>query len=586
MELTRIEIKNFRSIKDVQILFDHNCLILLGKNEAGKSNILKAVAAIFKEYKVKDTDKRKRIENEVIKDNEYCIDAIIKLDEKDFSEIEYMFFSKYANAECIVFKNGKTIFEYIKTIFHEIILSLKITDGGSVSFQYWEPDVRIKNEFTSVNDIFIDGVVFNADGSGKKVYLESLILELAEKMYEENPYKCHYWEYQSSYLLPNTINIDEFVADPSGCKSLENIFVLCKRENIKKEFEDAMKQDGDYGNLLDQVSKSLTKTFRKIWKDFNETSIELRPNGEEIMIKVVNKAKYSFEDRSDGFKKFISILLMLSTQARSDKIGERDIILIDEPDQSLYPTSAQHLRDELLFRISEKAKIIYSTHSQYMIDSNCIGRHLIVEKNDDITTINKQNTYAPYHGDELLRRAIGSSIFECIKDKNIIFEGWLDKELFNKYCTFIKKKFENVGIVHLSGISGVENLVQILILANKKFVIVADSDDASSRKSKDFAKDYKEYADSWLAYSDVVTGISTMEDFITTGHIENHLKVESSGFVYDNSKTAIQNIEKVYKEKDKKQEFKEKIVEKLTKKDIKENYAEYVNKLKEKLDNL
>lgn len=105
----------------------------------------------------------------------------------------------------------------------------------------------------------------------------------------------------------------------------------------------------------------------------------MRPNGSEISIKVANKAKYTFEDRSDGFKKFISVLLMISTKARSNMIGERDIILIDEPDQSLYPTSARFLKEELL-KISEKAKLIYSTHSQYMIDSTCIDRHIIVEK--------------------------------------------------------------------------------------------------------------------------------------------------------------------------------------------------------------
>ena len=58
MKLTRIEIKNFRSIKDAKISFDHNCLILLGKNEAGKSNVLKAVAAVFGKYMLSNKDKR------------------------------------------------------------------------------------------------------------------------------------------------------------------------------------------------------------------------------------------------------------------------------------------------------------------------------------------------------------------------------------------------------------------------------------------------------------------------------------------------------------------------------------------------
>ena len=57
MRLDRIIIHNFRSIKDITISFDKTCLILLGRNEAGKSNILKAIAAVFGAYKVSEKDK-------------------------------------------------------------------------------------------------------------------------------------------------------------------------------------------------------------------------------------------------------------------------------------------------------------------------------------------------------------------------------------------------------------------------------------------------------------------------------------------------------------------------------------------------
>ena len=47
MILDRVEIKNFRSIKNVTILFGNKGLILIGKNEAGKTNILKAFQLYF-----------------------------------------------------------------------------------------------------------------------------------------------------------------------------------------------------------------------------------------------------------------------------------------------------------------------------------------------------------------------------------------------------------------------------------------------------------------------------------------------------------------------------------------------------------
>jgi predicted ATP-dependent endonuclease of OLD family len=583
MKLTRIQIENFRSIKTQIIEFDHNCLILIGKNEAGKSNILKAIAAVFGKYNVSNKDKRKKIDNEQIED--YYVRAILKLEENDFDELLKRFQEKYKNTECIIFTNGKTLYNYIKFIFREFLIQIDVADGESVHYFYWEYN---KNDFNLKDDIYLNGNAFNSTGTGvKQSSILSLILEVAKKLYNENPYICHYWEYQN-HLLPSSINISNFKTNPTTCLPLQNIFTLSNRENINVEFNKAITEDGDCENLLEQVSRKVTSTFQNIWKDFKDTSIELRKDGTEILIKIVNKAKYTYEDRSDGFKKFISILLMLSTQVRSGKIGERDIILIDEPDQSLYPTSARYLRDELL-KISDKAKVIYSTHSPYMIDTNYIDRHLVVEKKDDVTIAKKQDEKAPFSNDELLRRAIGSSIFEILHDKNIIFEGWLDKELFNKYCKFYKRanEFKDIGVVYLQGISGVMTLVQILILANKKFIIVSDSDKASNDKKREFEKSYDEFSQNWLSYADVVKNISTMEDFLKSEYISEYLKTENSEFIYEESKNAIENIEFVTKtDNEKKQKIKNELIHKVDKKNIKEDYEKFINQLKEKLDKL
>jgi len=583
MELIKFQIENFRSIKSEKIILDRNCLILLGKNEAGKSNVIKAIAAIFGEYKVSNKDKRKRIENEEIKN--YFVRAQIKLNDNDFNEILKRFQSQYSGVEKIIFKNGKTLLEYISVLFYELIIQINIGENEKPIFRYW---IYWKKDFELENDVYLNNKEFSTIETGTKLDIVNLLFPIVKAIYNENQYRCLYWKYDNNYLLPQSVNIANFLEQPSLFKSLENLFILCNRSNIQKEFADAKSQDGDYDNLLEQVSKTVTTTFQKIWIDFKDTSIQLRPNGDEISIKVVNKAKYSFEDRSDGFKKFISILLMLSTQSRSNKIGERDIILIDEPDQSLYPTSARLLRDELL-KISAKSKVIYSTHSQYMIDSNCIDRHLIVEKKDDITTIKKEDRNASFSNDELLRRAIGSSIFECLQDKNIIFEGWLDKKIFDKYCDFNKKtnEFKSFGKVYLGGISGVESLVQLMILANKKFIIVSDSDEVSNNKKKEFLKNYSEYSSAWLSYADVCSEISTMEDFIIPEHITTQLREVLPDFIFNNERNAISNIETVVKQnKEKKQEIKNKTIENLEKKHIKNRYDEYVSQLKQLLETI
>ena len=98
------------------------------------------------------------------------------------------------------------------------------------------------------------------------------------------------------------------------------------------------------------------------------------------------------------------------------------------------------------------------------------------------------------------------------------------KNLFDKQIEKSNKDdFKNIGETFLHGISGAETLASILILANKKFIIVADSDKTSSDKRKDFENAYSEYKECWAAYGDVNDKISTLEDFIDSSVIEEVL---------------------------------------------------------------
>jgi predicted ATP-dependent endonuclease of OLD family len=208
MKLTEINIENFRSIKSETIKIDHNCLILLGKNEAGKSNILKAIAAVFGQYKVTDKDKRKRIANETI--SSYYIRAIVELLEIDFNEIFDRFTKQYQNSEYILFKNGISILNFIEETFKELVIRIDIAENETTYFTYW---VLPESSFELQNDIYLAGTSFNTDKQGKKQEIKEitkLVLEIIKKFYNENPYICHYWQYNSSFLL-----IKHFMSFPS-----------------------------------------------------------------------------------------------------------------------------------------------------------------------------------------------------------------------------------------------------------------------------------------------------------------------------------------------------------------------------------
>ena len=63
MQLTDLRIRNFKSIKDMHIRDIENALILVGKNDTGKTAVLDAVRAVGGDYIVREEDFRENFPN-------------------------------------------------------------------------------------------------------------------------------------------------------------------------------------------------------------------------------------------------------------------------------------------------------------------------------------------------------------------------------------------------------------------------------------------------------------------------------------------------------------------------------------------
>ena len=157
MELKRIEIKNFRSIKNASIDFDQNCKILVGKNDAGKSNVLKAIAAVFDDYKVTPKDKRKRIGNEIIKPDDYYVRAIFELSDNDLVEVLNRFLNKFPNIEQFKKGLGISISNFIHKNFKKVLRRISIVENTVSTKSYYS--VQKSEIKTFENLIFENGSV-------------------------------------------------------------------------------------------------------------------------------------------------------------------------------------------------------------------------------------------------------------------------------------------------------------------------------------------------------------------------------------------------------------------------------------------
>lgn len=592
MKLDRFEIKNFRSIEDIKISIKEKngkkCLILVGKNEAGKSNILKALSAVFGQYRVSIKDQNKNAS-----DDKYYVHAIFKLEENDFNVLETVLFEEYNIEDTNIFQNNLDIKDFIRKYFGEILLTIKIDDNEEPRLAYWN-NKGLDKEYKILDSVYYEQynkqiiVSSKENAIGNKFLIDDLknIIFTNIKNYiiniEELYNNMIFWEYNDQYLLPSSLNIEDFKNDPDICMPLKNIFYLNNITDIEQDIENASKKDKGLHSFLERISKEATKEFRKIWPDLNNIEFVITKDGEEFDIRIKEKEYYSNEDRSDGFKRFIAILLMLSIESRTQEADNR-LILFDEPDAFLYPTSARFLKEELL-KISESSIVIYSTHSPFMIDNECIERHLVIERKGDISEIVPQDK-SPFQEDELLKRAIGSHIFESIQSKNIIFEGYTDYKVFKN--TYKNKDFKDYGLVYMGGIKEVNTITTMMMLTGKKILIVSDSDETSKNKREDFERDFPDQRENWLEYSEVCdksNKIKTLEDFYKVDYLLAKIKEYNERYEYDKNKSSIDNIDKaVSQDKEKKQDIKNALAINAKKENIKKEYFDFIQKIKDKL---
>lgn len=554
MKLKQVQITNFRSIKNETITFSPKCRVLVGINESGKSNILDALSLLSKEIKPKPDDEREQLPDEV--DNYEDPEILFVFDiSEDIDSIYDAISSKIIAKpdEKIVANNSKnyTIKQFCDS-FKEGLYSVNIREATKTS-NTWEIDnseYKIINGWKKPSPTCPETIkITDLDGSSKDLKkisiikpidewniseehlvdasfedLQSIIDEEINNLIENNLPEVVYWKYSDNQLLPERIPLADFILNTNKYIPLMNMFYLANEPEIKEAIELAKKRGSNpLNNLLKRVATKNTNYFQKVWKEYKDIKFSLVMDGEFIKCSVTEKNDFSFEKRSDGFKKFVAFLLTVSTKSNSGNLNNA-LVLVDEPDASLHPSGARYLRDELI-KISKNNFVIYSTHSIFMIDRHNINRHLIVTKENEITTTQEADE-GNVAKEEVIFNAINYSTFENLKEINIILEGWRDRQLLEATIKNYETNFyKNIGIAHANGVSSYTCFIPTLELAERKVLIVSDSDTPAKNAQKDYTK--LNFKTLWKRYDEIstTTTAKTGEDFLKKDYIISKLKI-------------------------------------------------------------
>ena len=392
MKLTSIDIENFRSVINATIPIEavggSFTYTLIGINESGKSNILRAIFLNTRFQSVKYP------EDYFDDTKEIKVALTYTFEPEDHSLVESLM-------------GGKGIDEQIiKSIqLQKVRLETSFLPEENATLKYREiidfyqnrfPNFTIRNEIPSLK--------LNV-GSDDEIDLDlnNYFLENRPKAFSMFVHDIVSWKADQSHLINGSINLASFAADPETVSiPLKNCFELAGVSDIPAAISKLKASPSEVSNLQTLLSDKVTNHIRKIWPE-HEIKIKFLLSETTIVFLIedndVPYAARTLDQRSEGFKQFISFLLTISAE-NANRDLMHTILLLDEPETHLHPRAQESLMSELIKLTNEVNDnvVIYATHSNYLIDKGNLGRCHRVSKGEASTLIsvvgNHPTTYS------------------------------------------------------------------------------------------------------------------------------------------------------------------------------------------------
>jgi predicted ATP-dependent endonuclease of OLD family len=579
MKIKNISIKNYRSIQDVSFdiktIANKNCHILLGINESGKSNILKAL--YLKNSAQDELDYQNNCEkNAELKEEEISVSYELLL----FGAWDKVF---------IVDNIPKDLLSVIKLEKVERILSIS---KNNVKQDYFH--IRIKDnkkEFSKY--VFFNGEIQLKNDTNLKKNEDAEVTNLLDKepleeyleiklfkAFEYSTPKIIFWRSsEEKYLINNSVDLNQFKDNHDISIPLKNCFNIAgiDKNEIAQRINSIVGSPSRKSQLQDELANKVTEHINKVWKE-HKINIRFEIDNMQLTFLVEEKSdtKHKFEanKRSDGFKQFVSILLNLSIENETGTLSNK-VILLDEPETHLHPSGQKYLRDELL-KISENNLVIYATHSIYMVDTKHLDRHMSVKKEGSLTQITQIDKNNPY-GEEVLYNALGASVLEHIEPNVLIVEGKTDKDILELYFQKLKTDLKPPRLSIISA-DGANDVIKYVKFFNNKLIqgfVLLDSDKSGINAKKDILRECGCTTKNTFEINTLFdTKIeATLEDLFNKSHLKDAVN-ESFNFdiSFDDNNPLMEQLKKKFQEL--KKPFKD-----TEKKELRQSFVKNINKL-------
>lgn len=225
--------------------------------------------------------------------------------------------------------------------------------------------------------------------------------------------------------------------------------------------------------------------------------IEYRVDGHLFFVFLkdnLNPAPIELEERSRGFQWFFSFDLSFMHGTKNTFKGS--VILLDEPGLHLHPEA----QENLLARFEEYAKqntILYTTHLPFMIDMNHPARIRILKETKEGIRVDTDFTDPTSKSHLVLEAALGMKAAQnyLVGQRNLVVEGYDDYWILTELSNLLQRSGleglpEDIHITPGGGASRAVYIATFMIGQDLRVVALFDSDKEGRREQKNLTHNW------------------------------------------------------------------------------------------------
>jgi len=439
MKLHTFSVSKFRSIATAHKIQFSDITVLIGKNNEGKSNFLKALQVamqLIRLHAVDEIERRRNSTNErnvynwmrdfpiqlkekrVNKDTIFRLEFIIDDDErKEFKKLIGSTLNEMLPIEIIISKENQPTIKLLKT-------------GKGTK--------ALTNKSKSIAKFIADKIYFNYIPA---IRTESESIELVTDMVSHE--------------------LRTLEADPVYKEALDTISKLQQP-------------------VLQRLSKKLEIPLKEFLPSVRSVKININENRrrlalrQDVSIIVDDGTPTSIEHKGDGVKSLAALGLLKNVNTKS----EFSVLAIEEPESHLHPSAINQV-NEIIRSISSQSQVILTTHNPLFVDRLNISSNIIIADGD----AKPAKTIAS------IRDVLGVRASDNLSNANfvLIVEGIEDAKALNALLPLMSAKINKAlksNIFVIEPIGGASKLSYHLRLLKSQLCIthtLLDNDDAGKQ---------------------------------------------------------------------------------------------------------